>query len=70
MGAEAAKAAPPTVVAAYAAISTNLPVLVGLATLLYIALQAGHLIWKWWCQWSDRRRALKAHRAPPPVADE
>lgn len=70
MGSEAAKAAPPTVVAAYGALTAHLPELVGFATLIYILIQAGHLIWKWWCQIYDRRRALAAHKDPPPMGDE
>ena len=69
-GVEAGKAAPPVCGTAYAAASAHLPEVVGFATLLYIVIQAGHLVWKWWCQWSDRRRAIEADKAPPAVGDE
>lgn len=45
---EAAKAAPPVAVTATAvAGGLNLNNVVAIATVLYIVLQAGYLIWKW-----------------------
>lgn len=48
IGAEVAKAAPPaTVVMAGAASGWDLNAAVLWATLIYIGLQAGYLLWKW-----------------------
>lgn len=45
---EAAKAAPPVTVTATAiAAGWSLNNIIGVATLVYIVLQAGYLIWKW-----------------------
>ncbi len=46
---ESIKATPPVTVTAVAWMQgMTLPDVVALATLIYIALQAGYLIWKWW----------------------
>lgn len=42
-----AKAAPAAAVTLYALVSKGLPLLVGVLTAIYVALQAAHLIWKW-----------------------
>lgn len=47
LGTAAAKAAPPAVVTLYGLLSNSVPLLVGLATLIYLILQASHLVWKW-----------------------
>jgi hypothetical protein len=48
-GSEAAKASPPlAVVGASAMTGMTLQDWVFIATLAYIALQAGWLLWKWW----------------------
>jgi hypothetical protein len=53
---EAAKAAPPVTVTATAiAAGWSLNNVIGVATLIYIALQAGYLVWKW-------RRDVKQER--------
>lgn len=53
---ESAKATPPVMVTAWAwAHGLTLTDLVALATLAYIALQAGYLIWKWWREFNRRR---------------
>jgi hypothetical protein len=53
---ETAKAAPPVMVTAWAwTHGLTLTDLVALATLAYIALQAGYLIWKWWREFNRRR---------------
>jgi len=44
---EAAKATPPTAVAAVEAVARDGIGPVGWATIAYIALQAAYLIWKW-----------------------
>lgn len=45
---EAAKAAPPvTVIATSTLAGWSLNNFIGLATLVYIILQAGYLLWKW-----------------------
>jgi hypothetical protein len=52
---ETAKSAPAVVVTAWAWMSgLTLTDLVALATLAYIALQAGYLIWKWWREFNRR----------------
>jgi hypothetical protein len=47
VAAEAAKATPPTAVAAVEAIARDGIGPVGWATLAYITLQAAYLLWKW-----------------------
>lgn len=47
-GAEVAKAAPPLAVIAATAQGMSLQSWVFVATLVYIGLQAGWLLWKWW----------------------
>jgi hypothetical protein len=64
MGVEAGKAAPPVVVSAYAAMTTGLPVIIGVLTVIYIVLQASFLVWKFWCAWRDRKAAIAAHIPP------
>jgi len=45
---EAAKAAPPAMITTIAAVGgLSLNNIIGIATLVYIVLQAGYLIWKW-----------------------
>lgn len=56
LGVSVAKLAPPAVVTAYAIAAKGLPVIVGFATLTYLILQIGHLIWSW-RQQIERRRA-------------
>lgn len=59
IGAEVAKAAPPaTVVAAGAVSGWDLNAAVLWATLAYIGLQAGYLLWKW-------RRDIQRERNAP-----
>lgn len=49
---EAAKAAPPAVVTTVAAVGgLSLNNIIGIATLTYIVLQAGYLLWKWRRDW-------------------
>jgi hypothetical protein len=43
----AAEASPPVVYAALHIFGVSLPDWVALATLAYIILQAGHLLWRW-----------------------
>lgn len=46
---EGLKASPPVAVSAYtAAQGLTLNEIVAIATLIYIALQVGYLLWKWW----------------------
>jgi hypothetical protein len=53
---EAVKSTPPVAVAGSAWLfGMTLTDLVALATLAYIALQAGYLIWKWWREFNRRR---------------
>jgi hypothetical protein len=53
---EGLKSAPPVVVTSVAWMSgLTLTDIVALATLAYIALQAGYLIWKWWREFNRRR---------------
>lgn len=60
---EAMKAAPPVTVTATAmAAGWNLNNFIGLATLIYIALQAGYLVWKWRRDWK-RERATRCEGA-------
>lgn len=47
MGVAAMKASPPAMVSVYAAVSSGLPTLVALATLVYVIVQTAHLCWKW-----------------------
>ena len=57
---EAMKAAPPVTVTATAlAAGWNLNNIIGAATLVYIVLQAGYLVWKWHRDW---RRERQGHR--------
>jgi hypothetical protein len=52
---ESLKAAPPVAVTALAQ-ATDLTIneLVAFATLTYIALQAGYLLWKWYREWKKK----------------
>lgn len=56
---EAAKAAPPVTVT-LAALSGHLNVFIAIATLIYVALQAGYLIWKWRKEFKEARALKKA----------
>lgn len=54
---EVLKSAPPagvTLMAAAAGLSLNN--IIGAATLVYIVLQAGYLLWKWRREWTASRR--------------
>ena len=54
---ESLKSAPPVIVTAWAWMNgLTLNEVVALATLGYIVLQAGYLIWKWWHEFKRRRR--------------
>lgn len=54
---EAAKAAPPAVVTTVAALGgLSLNNIIGIATLAYISLQAGYLLWKWHRDWRRDRQ--------------
>lgn len=55
---EAAKAAPPVTVT-LAALSGHLNVVIAIITIIYVALQAGYLIWKWRKEFKE----AKAHKA-------
>lgn len=53
---EAAKAAPPAVITTVAAVGgLSLNNIIGIATLTYIVLQAGYLLWKWRRDWRRER---------------
>lgn len=53
---EAAKAAPPlVVVGSDLLMGHGIPYWVGLATMIYITLQAAFLLWKWWRMAQDRK---------------
>lgn len=54
---ESLKSAPPVTVTAWAwANGMTLEKWVALATIVYIALQAGYLIWKWYREWKRGRK--------------
>lgn len=54
---ETAKSAPAVLVTGWAWTSgLSLTDLVALATLAYIALQAGYLVWKWWREYHARHK--------------
>jgi hypothetical protein len=53
-GIEAAKSSPPIAVLAVTAQGMTLQEWVYAATLVYIALQAGWLLWKWWKAFSTK----------------
>lgn len=53
---EAAKAAPPAMITTIAAVGgLSLNNVIGIATLVYIVLQAGYLVWKWRRDWKRDR---------------
>ncbi len=53
---EAAKAAPPvTVIATSTLAGWSLNNFIGAATLIYIILQAGYLLWKWRRDWKKEK---------------
>lgn len=53
---ELAKAAPPVTVTSWAWLNgLTLDKWVAIATLIYIVLQAAHLVWKWWREFQRRR---------------
>lgn len=57
---EALKAAPPVTVTATAlAGGLSLNNIIGAATLVYIILQAGYLLWKWRRDWRRERRGME-----------
>lgn len=60
LGTDAAKLAPPAVVSAYAMVSQGLPVIVGFLTLIYLAVQIGHLLWVWAGEMQAKRAARRA----------
>ena len=61
---EAAKAAPPAVVTTVAAVGgLSLNNIIGVATLSYIVLQAGYLMWKWRRDWKRESRGQSRERA-------
>lgn len=62
-GAIAMKSAPPVSVGAWAWVTKQLPAWVALATLLYITLQAAHLVWKWQREVHRERRDSAAIKA-------
>jgi hypothetical protein len=54
---EVAKSIPPVAVTAVAVVNNmTLSDWVAVATLGYIALQAGYLLWKWFKEWRGKRR--------------
>ena len=54
---ESLKSAPPVAITAWAWMNgLTLNEVVALATLGYIALQAGYLLWKWWHEFKRRRK--------------
>jgi len=55
IAAEAGKATPPAAIAAVEAVARDGIGPVGWATLLYIALQAAYLLWKWRRDWQQSR---------------
>ncbi len=56
-GVAAAKLAPPAAVVTATASGYTLQDWVGIATLVYLALQAAYLAWKWWREWRVPRAA-------------
>jgi hypothetical protein len=58
-GREAAKAVPPVVVSAIGLIANGLPFVISLLTLIYLAVQIGHLLWVWAGEIRARRAARR-----------
>jgi membrane protein implicated in regulation of membrane protease activity len=57
LGGVVAKSTPPGVVTLWTWMTGNLPTVVALATLVYIALQIAYLLWRWVREVRQRRAA-------------
>lgn len=63
---QGAFAAPPVAVSAVAIVEgLTLQDWVCIGTLVYLALQSGYLLWKWWRDYTDEAEEDAAKRKPP-----